>query len=74
MQFTLTEEQVKKVIEFEKTQDTIVAMEQGLDMPYYGAVGGSLKYIFIPTSIGTIAKVYHVATKEELDITNYEDW
>lgn len=70
--FYLSDEQVEKIKAFEDTQDIIVAIEQGLDMPYYGAIGGSLSYIFIPTSLGVIIKVRHSVTKEELDVTEYD--
>lgn len=72
--FSLTEAQEARVKEFEEIQDKIVAIEQGLDRPYYGAIGGHLSYVFSPNSIGLHVKVVHGGTGEELDITSYEDW
>ena len=40
--------------------------------PYYGTIGGGLKYTFIPTGIGLIIKVKEHFTGEELDTTDYD--
>ena len=42
-----------------------------------GAIGGAFTYVFTPTSLGTIAKVYYfMGTDLELsiDLTDYESW
>ncbi|HEX2231281.1 MAG TPA: hypothetical protein VHG34_03750 [Nitrososphaeraceae archaeon] len=50
----------------------LIAKQGGTAKPYYGACGGGYDYKFIPTSIGLITKVENVATKEEIDLTDYE--
>jgi hypothetical protein len=42
----------------------------------YGAIGGAFKFVFIPTTIGTIVKVQFDCDgiKEELDLTDYSEW
>jgi hypothetical protein len=39
-----------------------------------GAVGGALTYSFTPTSIGIAIVVRNCVTKDELDLSHYEDW
>jgi hypothetical protein len=39
-----------------------------------GATGGRLQYIFIPTTLGLVFKVKDSLTKDEIDLTHYEDW
>lgn len=51
-----------------------MTIEQGLNQPYYGACGGPLEYIFVPTSLGIIEKVRHSVTKEELNLTEFDLW
>ena len=41
---------------------------------YDGAIGGALEYKFIQTSLGLITKVSHLLTKNELDVTDYDNW
>lgn len=42
--------------------------------PYYGATGGSLKYCFTPTSLGTILVVKELITGKELNVTDALGW
>lgn len=44
------------------------------EYPYYGTSSGEVHYKFIPTSIGTMLKVYHSFTKQEIDLTEYDNW
>jgi hypothetical protein len=41
---------------------------------YAGAIGGAFKYMFTPTSIGTIVKVECSWCKQIKDVSDYEDW
>ena len=41
---------------------------------YTGAIGGGVTYMLTDTSLGTIIKVKHAITNEELDLTNYDEW
>lgn len=61
--FTLEPDQIKKLNKFHPK----------CQKKYLGAIGGGLEYIFIPTSLGTIAKV-KCHCGEELDLTEYKDW
>jgi hypothetical protein len=86
MKFSISDEQLKKITEWEKKQDEIViekqknshsviekeSAESGL--PYYGAIGGSLTYSFTSTSLGQVLKVTHNYTKETIDVTEYDMW
>jgi hypothetical protein len=42
--------------------------------PYYGAIGGAVQYIFIPTSIGVAVKAKFTPTGEEINLTDYDEW
>lgn len=76
--FIITREQ-RKIIDawHKKIQKRIIKQDKSKEDPvlkgyvYYGTVGGGLRYIFIPTSIGDIVKVQECITGEELDITEY---
>jgi hypothetical protein len=72
--FSLTKEQQEKLDKWENKIDKKVAKKQGTKEPYYGATGGSLTYCFTPTSIGTVIKVKHGFTNEEIDLSDYESW
>lgn len=61
--FTLTEEQQLKLSKWLKSLGDI---EQG------SPIGGDIKYIFTPTSIGTALKVN--VLEHEIDLSDYEDW
>lgn len=88
MKFELTSKQQEKINEWLKKIDQEVIEEQkntmtfdewydltcGGKYAYYGAISGGIKYIFIPTSIGTITKVLHTYTNKEIDVTDYDTW
>ncbi len=72
--FEISDEQRKKIRAWSTEIDERIAKEQGReDGPYYGAIGGSLTYMFTPTSIGVIIQVKH-ASGEELDVSDYDSW
>ena len=50
----------------------LIAKQEGTAKPYYGTCGGGYAYKFLPTLIGLITKVENVATKEEIDLTDYK--
>jgi hypothetical protein len=64
MNFTLTSDQIKKL---EEWMDTLPVVPTG-------SIGGRFTYRFTPHSIGLGVSVYDEATKEELDLTDYESW
>ena len=80
MTFTLDPYRVKKLLEWNKTQDTLTLDKQNkpkkekgekLDKyPYYGCSGGQLTYTFTPTMIGTFVTVEHAATKNKLEFSD----
>lgn len=77
--FELTPEELVEVSEWSAEQDAIIVERQRArgdqsDTPYYGASGGSLTYMFTPTSLGLVIKVEHGLTKNVLDLTDYESW
>ena len=41
-------------------------------VPYLGAIGGGVTYMFSPTSLGTVIKVSCI--EEEKDFTDYGSW
>lgn len=68
-------EQDRKVIEEQKSRDDLPGyLTDNNTQPYYGAIGGELTYSFTPTSLGTVEKVFHSGTKQELDVTDYDSW
>jgi hypothetical protein len=50
----------------------LTSKQEGKAKPYYGTCGGGYLYKFLPTTIGLITKVENAATKEEIDLTDYE--
>lgn len=75
--FTLSAEDNKKVKDwFESIKPEILKKSPPNpvfgNVPYYGAVGGGLEYIFTPTSIGVIVKVKEAYTGLELDLTDWD--
>ncbi len=75
------EEQYKKAIQIQKesvsTSDTFYDIYQEsweMGYPYEGAIGGGITYCFTPTSIECITVIRYSLTKEELDITDWENW
>jgi hypothetical protein len=72
MTFTLTKEQIDRVVEFKKECDE--AWPKKMDgKAYYGPLGGSLTFSFTPGSVGTVEKVVHCSGKE-LDLSDYDSW
>ena len=67
----------ERIIEKQKNQmshdDFMVKTCDG-KYPYYGAIGGGLKYSFTPTGIGTIVEVTNTILDETLDLTDYDGW
>ena len=41
---------------------------------YGGAIGGSLTFMFTPTSLGDVTVVRDAFTGQEINLTDYEDW
>jgi len=82
--FTLSDEDMKKVNTWYETLIPKILEIQNKsgneeypysgDLPYYGAIGGGLSYIFVPNALGTVVKVKEYYTQEELNLTNYSDW
>lgn len=70
--FVLRPEQNKKVDAWVKKQNRKTGADKN---PYrYGAIGGAFTYSFTPTNLGMVIKVFNSATKEEIDVSDYEDW
>ena len=44
------------------------------EYPYYGAIGGGIRYMFNPTSLGVVVKVEYTPTGEQIDLTDYDQW
>lgn len=72
--FKLTEEQSEKLLVWMKEQKKKDAERQGKDEPYYGCIGGVYTYCFTPNSIGLSVKVINDFSKEEIDLTEYDNW
>jgi len=87
--FRLTQEQIEKIEIWEQEQNLLAVEKQKKNTdnpnefqimnweagyPYDGTVGVGLTYMFTPTSIGTIIKVKHNHTKNELDLTDYDNF
>jgi hypothetical protein len=64
MQFELSEEQKAKLKEWMDKKPK----------EYTGAIGGRYTYSFHPTSLGVVVKVTDELKKDEIDLTDYEDW
>jgi hypothetical protein len=45
-----------------------------VQLPYYGAIGGGLKFTFIPNGIGVSCVVTEAITGESIDLTEYDEW
>lgn len=43
-------------------------------LPYYGAIGGGLKFTFTPNGVGVSCVVTESITGESIDLTEYEEW
>ena len=82
--FTLSDEDIEKVNNWlDNIKPKILAIQNKAgneeypysgDLPYYGAIGDGLEYIFVPNALGTVVKVKEYYTQEELNLTNYSDW
>ncbi len=48
--------------------------EQSAKNTVRSTIGDFLTYIITPTSIGMAVRVKHNGTKEEIDLTDYENW
>lgn len=63
MNFTLSEEQVKKYKEWHSSLNKI----------HYGTIGGGYSFIFTPTGLGEIVKVRR-DDGQEIDLTEIDKW
>lgn len=68
--FTISVEQLLKIEAWLEKHDKKCMFG---DSRRCGAIGGRLRYIFIPTSLGVISKVM-CACKVEIDVTDYASW
>ena len=50
------------------------SIEDGKPYPYYGAIGGAYTWMFTSTSMGMVIKVENCASRDVLDLTDYDDW
>jgi len=69
MTFKITNEDFVKILTWKKEQDDKWPHKE-FDKPYFGAIGGSLTYMFTPTELGVITEIKH-ANGEVLDLTDY---
>lgn len=74
MIFSMDDIQLEKLRVWSEAQDKNVAEKQGLAKPNYGCNGGSLTYMFTPTSIGLILRVVNEYTHQSIDLTDYNSW
>lgn len=81
--FSLTPEQDAQIKVWIKEQDAKVMALQASDpnipddlkrYAHYGTIGGGYTYSFTGTSLGEIVKVRNAVTKEEIDVTDYDNW
>lgn len=82
IKFEIPVHRVVELKKWKKEQDRKVANKQAAKkgitkewkkFAYYGAIGGAYVYKFVPTGINIVIKVENVVTKEEIDLTDYED-
>jgi hypothetical protein len=73
MNFQLTQ---REVLRIKNWRDKLNADYEklGLPKPKDHEMNGSLVYTFIPTELGLIKIVEDSFHKEELDLTEYENW
>lgn len=64
--FSLTEEQTEKALVWQE--------ELCKDDANIGAIGGRFTYKITPTGLGNIIIIVDNVTKQELNVTDYEDW
>lgn len=81
MDFKLSEEQVKKIEEWDdalnghKCNARIeVSLIDDRAWKHTGTIGGHLQYMFTPNSIGQSQKVKCLCCGEILDVTDYDLW
>lgn len=88
MNFSVSEKQQERLNTWLKEQEKILLKKQKATMleedylhltnngeyPYYGAIGGGIEYIFVPTSIGTALRVKFMSSGQEINLTDYENW
>lgn len=65
--FTIDKEQQAKL-------DAWMKRMQKKTRAHGGAIGGRFVYQFCPTSIGVVVTVRDDITKEEIDLSDYENW
>lgn len=70
--FSLTDEQMIQVKEFEKNHECSIERDQ-FGHKNMGAIGGGLMFCFSPTSLGVLESV-HCACGAKCDLTNTDDW
>jgi len=73
--FTLTDEQVKKIIKWRETHEcSLRTDEHGIPgESYAGAIGGATTYKFTPTGLGTFVNV-ECGCGAELDVSDVDEW
>ena len=64
MKFELSKEEEDRAWEFIKTKQ----------VDYCGAIGGQFTFTFTRTSIGQVATVIDNVSKEELTLTDFDEW
>ena len=62
--FEITAEQSQKISEWYKE----------LPKANYGAIGGRITYCFTATGLGIILVVKDAVTKQELNVTDFDNW
>jgi len=72
--FAIPEDKVEQLNKWMKEQDEKVAKLQNSNEAYYGAIGGDCTYCFTPTGLGIVIVVKNNVTKEEINLTDYENW
>lgn len=70
MEFSFSPIQRERLLDWKKEQDKIYESSA----MYAGAIGGRYTYSFTPTGLGLIITVTNNITKDQIDLTNYEDW
>lgn len=58
----------------EQRQLLQTSLDKGKPQPLAGAIGGIFTYSFTMTTLGLVTKVKCAMTKEELNLTDYDDW
>ena len=58
----------------QKSVDKFIAWQNALPPEMRTAIGGRLTLHITPTSIGIIVKITDCISKQEIDLTEYENW